>query len=411
MTQLAGARVLLLIPAHTYRAADFLAAARQMGLTLVVGSDGALPLGGHPVLHADPRDLERSADWLASLAGPVDAVVAVDTPMLVLAAAVSARLGLPHNPIDAVIAATSKAAQRHRWAATGVPQPAFQILPAGAGDQALATTAAAVGFPCVVKPVSLSASQGVLLASDAAEVIAAAIRIRQILASVGHPESEPLIAEEYLPGPEVSIDGILINGRLAVTAVFSKPDTPDGPTFEETILVTPSQLPPHMLATALATAGRAARALGLRHGPIHAELRTRTRQGRQEPAMLELAARSIGGLCSRALRFTGGISLEEMVLAAALGHPPAPPSLGRACGVLMLHAEQAGTLRAIDGKEDAAAIPGITGLTITVPAGQQVRPLPEGDRYLGFIFAEADTPEEATAALHAARRRLHVTIQ
>ena len=409
MTAVAGARLLLLIPAQTYRAADFLAAARQMGLTLVVSSDGALPLGGHPVLHADPRDLERSAGRLASQAGPVDAVVAVDTPMLVLAAAVAARLGLPHNPIDAVIAATSKAAQRQRWAATGVPQPAFQILPAGAGEQALAAAAATVGFPCVVKAVSLSASQGVLLARDAAEVTAAATRIRQVLAGAGHSPSEPLIAEEYLPGPEVSIDGILIDGCLAVTAVFGKPDTPDGPTFEETILVTPSQLPPQTLATARATAGRAARALGLRYGPIHAELRIR--QGRQEPAMLELAARSIGGLCTRALRFTGGVSLEEMVLAAALGHPPAPPSLDRACGVLMLHAEQAGTLRAIDGTAEAAAIPGITGLTITVPAGQQVCPLPEGDRYLGFIFAEADTPEEATAALRAARRRLRVTIQ
>lgn len=411
MTDLAGARVLLLIPAQTYRAADFLAAARQLGLTLVVGSDGALPLGGHPVLHADPRDAERSADRLVSRAGPVDAVVAVDTPMLVLAAAVAARLGLPHNPVDAVIAATRKAAQRRRWAAAGVPQPAFQILPAGAGDQRLAAAAATVGFPCVVKAVSLSASQGVLLASDAAEVIAAAARIRQILARAGHPASEPLIAEEYLPGPEVSIDGILTGGRLAVTAVFGKPDPPDGPTFEETILVTPCQLPPQVLAAALATAGRAARALGLRHGPIHAELRTRTRQGWQEPAMLELAARSIGGLCSRALRFTGGVSLEEIVLAAALGHPPAPPSLERACGVLMLHAPQAGTLCAIDGKEEATAVPGITGLTTTVPVGQQVLPLPEGDRYLGFIFAETDTPGEVTAALRAARRRLHVTIQ
>jgi biotin carboxylase len=209
----------------------------------------------------------------------------------------------------------------------------------------------------------------------------------------------------------VSIDGLLIDGCLAVTAVFDKPDTPDGPTFEETILVAPCQLPQQVLAAAIATAGRAARALGLRHGPIHAELRTSTRQQRQEPAMLELAARSIGGLCARALRFTGGISLEQMVLAAALGHPPPPPHLDRACGVLMLHAETAGTLRAIHGKAQAVAVPGITGLTITVPAGQHVRPLPDSDRYLGFIFAEAGTPQDAAAALRAARSRLRVIIQ
>jgi hypothetical protein len=127
--------------------------------------------------------------------------------------------------------------------------------------------------------------------------------------------------------------------------------------------------------------------------------------------MLELAARSIGGLCARALRFTGGVSLEEMVLANALGHPPPPPHLGRPSGVLMLHADRAGTLQAVGGKAAAAAIPGITGLTITVPVGQRVHPLPEGDRYLGFIFAEADTPQDTAAALRAARSQLHLTIR
>jgi len=410
-TGVAGARVLLLIPAQTYRASDFLAAAHRMGLTVVVGSDGALPLGGHPVLRADPRDPERSAGRLVSRAGPVDAVVAVDTPMLILASAVAARTGLPHNPIEAVMAATDKAAQRRRWAATGVYQPAFRILPAGTGEQALASAAAGAGFPCVVKAVSLSGSRGVLRANDEAGAITAATRIRSVLAAAGRPAHEPLIVEEYVPGWEVSVDGLLNDGSLAVTAVFDKPDTPEGPTFEETLLVTPSRLPGQVLAAVLATAGRAARALGLRHGPIHAELRIDTRQGRQAPAMLELAARPIGGLCARALRFTGGVSLEEMVLAAALGHHPATPHLGRPSGVLMLHAEQAGTLRAVDGKAEAAAVPGITGLTITIPVGQRVRPLPDGDRYLGFIFAEGDTPEETAAALRAARNRLHITIR
>jgi biotin carboxylase len=410
-TDVAGARVLLLIPAQTYRAGDFLAAARRMGLTVVVGSDGALPLGGHPVLRADPGDLERSAARLISQAGPVDGVVAVDTPMLALAATVAARTGLPHNPIEAVMAATDKAAQRCRWATAGVPQPAFRIVPASAGDDAMARAAAGAGFPCVVKAVSLSGSQGVLRADDEAGAIAAAARIRGVLSQAGRPAGEPLIVEEYIPGPEVSVDGLLTNGSLAVTAVFDKPDTPAGPTFEETLLVTPSRLPEQVLAAALATAGRAALALGLRHGPIHAELRIDTRQDRQAPAMLELAARSIGGLCARALRFPGGVSLEELVLANALGHRPPPPHPGRPSGVLMLHAERAGTLQAVDGKADAAAIPGITGLTITVPVGQRLDPLPEGNRYLGFIFAEADTPQDTAAALRAAHSQLHLTIR
>jgi biotin carboxylase len=410
-TDVAGARMLLLVPAQTYRASDFLAAARRMGLTVVVGSDGALPLGGHPVLRADPRDLERSAARLISQAGRFDGVVAVDTPMLALAATVAARAGLPHSPIEAVMAAADKAAQRCRWATAGVPQPPFQIVPASAGDDAMARAATDAGFPCVVKAVSLSGSQGVLRADDEAGAIAAAARIRSVLSLAGRPADEPLIVEEYIPGPEVSVDGLLTNGSLVVTAVFDKPDTPAGPTFEETLLVTPSRLPEQVLATALATAGRAARALGLWHGPIHAELRIDTRQGRQAPAMLELAARSIGGLCARALRFPGGVSLEELVLANALGHRPTPPHLGRPSGVLMLHAERAGTLQAVEGKAEAAAIPGITGLTITVPVGQRVHPLPEGDRYLGFIFAEAGTHQDTAAALRAARSQLHLTIR
>jgi biotin carboxylase len=410
-TDLPGARVLLLIPAQTYRAGDFMAAAQRMGLAVVVGSDGAVPLGGQPVLHADPRDPERSAARLVARAGPVDAVVAVDTPMLPLAAAMAARIGLPHNPIEAVMAAADKAAQRRRWADAGIRQPAFQIVPAGAGDDAMARAAAGAGFPCVVKAVSLSGSRGVLRADDEAGVVAAAARIRGVLARAGRPAHEPLIIEEYLSGPEISVDGLLTGGSLAVTAVFDKPDTPAGPTFEETLLVTPSRLPEPVLAAALVTAGRAALALGLRHGPIHAELRIDARRGRQAPAMLELAARSIGGLCARALRFTGGVSLEEMVLANALGHRPPTPHPGRPSGVLMLHAEQAGTLQAVDGKAEAAAIPGITGLTITAPVGQRVHPLPEGDRYLGFIFAEADTAQDSAAALRAARSQLRLTIQ
>src|SRR5262245_45601652 len=200
-TDAAGARALLLIPAQTYRASDFLAAAHRMGLTVVVGSDGALPLGGRPVLHADPRDPGRSAARLVARAGPVDAVVAVDGPMLPLAAAVAACIGLPHNPIEAVMAATDKATQRRRWAAAGIRQPAFQIVPANAADDAIAGAAAGAGFPCVVKAVPLSGSQGVLRADDEADAITAAARIRGVLARAGRPAHEPLITEEYVPGP------------------------------------------------------------------------------------------------------------------------------------------------------------------------------------------------------------------
>src|SRR6201999_1099283 len=171
-------------------------------------------------------------------------------------------------------------------------------------------------------------------------------------------------------------------------AVFDKPDTPDGPTFEETLLVTPSRLSAPTLAAAIALAERAAQALGLRHGPIHAELRIDPRTGEAKPVMLELAARSIGGLCSRSLRFLGGVSLEMMILLNALGAEVNPSSPPGAAGVLMLPVERSGLLERVDGQADALAVPGITGLSITIPIAERVRPLPWGDRYLGFIFAE-----------------------
>jgi biotin carboxylase len=404
-------RVLLLVPARTYRAADFLLAAGRLGLDLVIGSDGALPLGGHPVIQVSPGDLEGSADRIMARSGPVTAVVATDTPMLALAAALAARMGLPGNRVEAVTAAGDKAAQRRCWAAGSVAQPTFRIVPADAPEDSVRQAAAEVGFPCVVKAVSLSASQGILRADDPAAAVAAARRVRRVLSAARRPAAQPLLVEEYLPGRELSIDGLLTAGDLTVTAIFDKPCTPEGPTFEETVLTTPSRLPGPVLAAAVATAGQAARTLGLTCGPIHAELRIDDRGGEAAPAMLELAARSIGGLCSRVLRFPGGITLEELVLANALGRP-APRHLAatRPCGVLMLPVPRSGVLRSVDGRADAAATPGITGLTITIPPGQQVRPLPEGDRYLGFIFAEGETHQDVEKALGTARDRLRVVI-
>jgi biotin carboxylase len=401
----AGRRVLLLAPARSYRAADFVRAATRMGADLTVASDGALPLGGRPVIPVRPGDPARAAELIASCSGLVDAVVAADAPMLLLAATIAARLGLPHNPPGAVLAAADKTRQRERWAAAGVAQPRFQIVPAHARAAAIRQAAAATGFPCVVKAVLLSASQGVLLAGDADQAVQAAARIRRVLAGAG----QPLLVEEYLRGPELSIDGLLTSGDLTPLAIFDKPAMTDGPTFAETLLVTPSRLPDQVLAAAVATAQRAARALGLRTGPVHAELRVTT----TGPAMLELAARSIGGLCSRALRFPGGKSLEELIIASALGEP-VPASAGQApqpCGVFMLPVPRPGVLHAVEGRADAEAVPGITSVTITIPPGRRVRPLPDGDQYLGFLFAEATTPADVETALTTASRRLRAVIE
>ena len=396
-----GKRVLLLVPPITYRATDFVLAANRLALDVVIGSNGALPLGGNPVVNVDPKDVGGSVRRLLSTVGGVDAVVAVDSDMLPLAAELGAALNLSGNPPDAVAAAADKAIQRRLWAAAGIAQPRFQIFSVDAPRS--------IGFPCVVKPVSLSASRGVMRADDEAALSAAVREIRAILSETGGAD-EPILLEEYVPGWELSIDGLLTDGVLAVTAIFDKPDTPDGPTFEETLLVMPSRLPAPTLASATALAERAAGALGLRHGPIHAELRIDRRSGDARPVMLELAARSIGGLCSRSLRFLNGTSLEMLILLNALG---AKVDLGQptgASGVLMLPVERGGVLQAVEGQAEARAVAGITGLSVTIPIGQTVRPLPWGDRYLGFLFAEGRDAAEVETALHRARDRLRPVI-
>jgi biotin carboxylase len=402
-------RVLLLVPAITYRATDFVAAGRRLGLDVVIGSDGALPLGGQPVVRVDPDDPGGSAQRLKSTIGPVDSVVAVDSQMLPLAARLAAELGLAHNPVASVEAAADKSLQRQAWMVHGISQPAFRILPADANDEALTGAARTLGFPCVVKPVSLSGSRGVIRADDGAGVLAAAQVIRGILAEIGRL-GEPIVIEEFVPGWELSVDGLLTEGALAVTAIFDKPGMPDGPTFEETMLVTPSRLAAPLLARACRLAEQAATALGLRYGPIHAELRIDTRAGGERLVMLELAARSIGGLCSRSLRFAEGVSLETLILENSLGGRHSPPGMAGAAGVLMLPVERAGILQRIDGQTDALAVPGITGLSITIPLGQAMRPLPWGDRYLGFLFAAGREIGEVETALRDACRKLQVVI-
>jgi hypothetical protein len=406
---LKGKRMLLLVPAVTYRATDFIVAANRLELDLVIGTDGALSLGGNPVVRVDPEDLSGSVHRLRSIVGAVDAVVAVDTQMLLLAASLAEKLGLPHNPADAVAAATDKAQQRRLWAKARVPQPQFHIVPAKA-DRRHLEAAQALGFPAVVKPASLSGSRGVLRADDEANLAAAVTEIRSILAATDRVDRETILIEEYVPGWELSIDGLLTDGSLAVTAIFDKPDSPEGPTFEETLLVTPSRLPAPTLAVARSVAERATQALGLRQGPIHAELRIDNRTGDLTPVMLELAARSIGGLCSRALRFPGDMSLEMMILLNSFGHDAGPLQPAEAAGVLMLPVERVGVLKEVKGREDALAVPGITGLSITIPPGETVRPLPWGDRYLGFIFAEGAEVAQVQDALRAARQRLQITI-
>jgi biotin carboxylase len=383
--------VLLLVPTSTYRAPDFVAAARALGVDLVVGSDDPPALGDADHTLAVPLDDPDAAVEVIAAADDrrgVDAVVAVDDRGVVVAAEAGARLGFPHSPPDAVAATRDKAEMRRRLAAAEVPQPRF------------GTDADAVGFPCVAKPTGLSGSQGVIRCDTPAELEAARERIARFW-------SGPVLVEEYVPGVEVALEGLLRGGELEVLAVFDKPDPLEGPYFEETIYVTPSRLPAATIAAVVNSTARAAAAIGLTEGPVHAEVRV----DGDRVHVIEVAARSIGGLCARTLRFGAGISLEEVILRHALAMPLDGLAREReAAGVMMLPIPRAGVLEAVRGRDDALAVDGIVGLEITVPPGRTVVPLPDGDRYLGFVFARAATPAAVEAALRAAADRLDIVV-
>ncbi len=292
--------------------------------------------------------------------------------------------------------------------AAGVAQPAWEAV--DAVPAAVAAAAARVGLPAVVKPVDLAGSRGVIRADDPAAAAAAAARIARMLASDPRCEGSgvpPVIVERFCGGPEVAVEGLVDGGRLRVLAVFDKPDPLDGPFFEETLYVAPSRLAPSSLAAVERRCAEAVAALGLTDGPVHAELRL---PQPDRPVLIEVAARSIGGRCSSALRFDGGRGLEELILRQALGEPTGEPRLEGAAAVLMLPIERGGRLVAVEGLERARAVPGVTGVEVSVAAGERLVPLPEGDRYLGFALARGERPADAEAALRAAWAEIHVVV-
>ena len=407
------ARLMLLIPSSSYRTADFLAAAGPVGVDLVVATDSAQALAAGAegrIIRVDFRDIERGTVQIVdhARAHPLDAVLAVDGEGAVLAAAAGRALGLKHNPPDAVQAAQNKYLFRQALAEAGLPGPAFRVLTV---DQDAAAAAARQRYPCILKPLSLAASRGVIRADDPGDFVAAFRRIAAILAR-GDATQPPdaagrILIEDFLPGTEIAVEGLLNGGRLTVLAIFDKPEQSDGPYFEETIYVAPSALPEATQARAIAMVADAVAALGLREGPIHAELRIDETGAR----MIELDARSLGGHCARALRFAGGARLEELILRHALGRPIA--SLDResdAVGLMMIPIPRRGRLRAVRGRAAAAAVSGIRGVSISIPTGRIVEPPPEGGRYLGFIFSHGETRSGALAALRCAHAALDFDI-
>ena len=400
-------RVIVLASSRSYRNALFLDAARRLGVEVVTGDDVPLPFLSRSAaeLPLDYRDLRRSVEAIAAYAGehPVGAVLGVDDSGVMLAARAAQALGLPGNAPEAATAARDKLVMRRCFQEAGIPQPRFRLVKATDDPRAFAHE---IAYPSVIKPTLLSASKGVMRVDGPQELFARLLRLRRILAG---ERCQDVLIEDFVPGIQVALEGLLDAGRLHVLALFDKPDPLDGPFFEETIYVTPSRLTDEVQQALRAAAAAAAAALGLREGPVHAELRWNS----AGPSLIEVAGRSIGGLCSKTLRFglEDSTSLEELILRQALGRDFSrllrEPG---ASGVLMIPIPRGGILRAVAGEPEARAVPLVSSVEITARLHYPVVPLPEGDSYLGFVFARGESPAAVEAALRAAHAELRFEI-
>jgi len=403
--------VLLVAPSRSYRLFSYCEAARDLGVVPVVASVGEAPLvpGDVPGIRIEPIEetsgaAEIAPAFLSAVSRlSISAVIATDDATGPLSARVAERLGLPHNSFESARTAVRKDLARQALARAGAPVPAFWPIRMG---EPLAPQLAPVELPCVVKPLSLSGSRGVIRCNDRAQLSETVHRVARIVTGTGvAPGDVVLQIETYLPGEEVAFEGMLAGGRLHRIALFDKPDPLTGPYFEETFYVTPSRLPESLQARIFARVEEAVRAYGLTHGPIHAELRVHG----EDATVLEVAARTIGGDCARLLRFAGGLTLEHLVIRQAAGTLRFPLALSvAAAGVMMLPTTQAGILRRVEGVLAAQRVPGVREVVIAVREGYELIPLPEGGSYLGFVFATGSGPAAVEQALRDAYAELEV---
>ncbi len=402
-------RVILLMSPATYRAGAFLGAAKRLDLEVVVGIDlpDTLSEYWHVPLGVDFTNSQESVRTIVEYVRehPITAILAVDDGATELAALASAALGLAHNSPRSAEAARDKLLMRTLMSQGGAPCPVFRPFSLAADPLEVAEQ---VTYPCVVKPRRLSGSRGVIRANNPEEFVAAFNRLKRLLLSEGYTEQDSLLVEDFIPGLEVALEGILTHGQLKVLTLFDKPDPLDGPFFEETIYVTPSRLPTDVQEAIARCVTTAAASLELREGPVHAELRV----NEQGPWMLEIAGRSIGGLCSTILEFGSGMCLEELILRHAIGQEITSIEREKhAAGVMMIPIPSAGMLKAVHGIEEAQAVPLITGVQITAKLNHSLVPLPEGASYLGFIFARGDTPAQVEEAIRQAHKLLKFDIR
>lgn len=404
-------RILIVAATTGYQLRSFEQAARRLGWDVTLATDRCHQLEDPWGDRAIAVRFDKTWESLPAItsAGPFDAVVAVGDRPTYLAALAAERLGLPYGPPAAVLACRDKHRMREAFRAGGLKLPDYFLARIGDDPEPLARR---VFFPCVLKPLGLTASQGVIRADDPGQFVAAFRRIRGILESravrrLRERMHEFIQIEGYIPGREFALEGLVTEGVLQPLALFDKADALEGPYFEESIYVTPSREPASVQRAIVAATQQAVRALGLRHSPVHAEMRVNA----EGVWMLEVAARPIGGLCARALEFEGGARLEEVVLRHAAGDDVSGVRLAAgAHGVMMIPVPKEGCYEGVEGVEEARAVAGIEDVVITAAPGEHLVPLPEGSNYMGFLFARGESPDRVEAALRAAHRRLRFRI-
>lgn len=412
-------RLVLFTAKLGYQTRSFEDAARKLGVQLVYVTDRCHqlenPWGDHAIpVHFESPEKAAYTVMESLRSQKVSGILALGDRPAAAAAYASRGLGIEYNHPAAVEACRSKLRMREVFRDAGLRVPWFRSFPVTpTPDPSLA----GVPFPCVLKPLSLSASQGVMRANNRTEFLATASRLQRLLESAEiratrEPNLDQMLVESYILGREVAIEGLLTEGALRILAIFDKPDPLEGPYFEETIYVTPSRLPEATQIDIEKCANDAVRAMGLTHGPIHAEFRIND----EEVWPLEIAPRPIGGLCARALRFCpndihGEIGLEELLLRHALNLPGSDaPRETEASGVMMIPVPQSGVLESVSGVESARATHRITEMIITARLQDYIAAWPEGSSYLGFLFAKGNSPEEVEHAIREAHKKLHFRI-
>jgi biotin carboxylase len=410
-------RVLLLATTTGYQTRMFAAAAERHGVELVYATDRCDQLEdpwGDRAIPVRFHEEWKSVDALlkALEPRPVDGILAVGDRPTVMAAQVARLLNLPSHPPEAAVAARDKRLAREKFKNAGLLVPTSFAVPMSVDPMSVLPR---VAFPAVLKPTVLSGSRGVIRADDPASFAAAFDRIRRLLSSdevkeMRDPESDVIQIEQYIPGSEYAFEGLLYRGQLRTIAIFDKPDPLEGPFFEETIYVTPSQANPGIQEQIALVIKRAVQTLGLYHGPIHAECRVNSKG----VYVLEVAARPIGGLCARTLHFERlgqTVGFEDILLMHAADLPTMEWRREHlASAVMMIPIPRSGTFRRVDGVDAAGHVPYIDEIQITAKPDQQLQALPEGASYLGFIFARAATTRDAEGAVREAHARLRFTI-